>query len=308
MTHKEKNYVSAVIYLGEERQHAYAFLTALNQTLSSRFENYELIFVEDASCDDTEGEVRRFLEELSQKPPVSMIHLSLKQGLELAMNAGLDAAVGDFVYEFDTMEMPYDASLINEAYDSCIEGNDIVRVSPQKNRSFSTSLFYRLFNSASGSKYSLRTDVFRLLSRRAVNRVHSLSPTMPYRKAAYASCGLRMHTLLYEGKLSAGTQKLRFSRASDSLMLYTSLAYKVSIIIALVMLLFMVGAVVYIAVVFFGGFVEPAPGWTTTMLMMTGGFFGVFVLFAFVLKYLSLLVEMTFNRQKYLVESVEKIV
>lgn len=306
MAGKEKNFVSAVIYLGNERGCARPFLQALCGRLAGRFENYELVFVEDASRDGTEAEVKEFLRGMESLPPVSMIHMSLRQGLELAMNAGLDMAIGDFVYEFDTMRMPYPEEMIDKAYDTCLLGNDVVSVSPAKNRDASAGLFYRLFNSASGSKYKLHTDAFRLLSRRAINRVHSISATLPYRKAAYAASGLKLAALTYEGPSARSTEDLRFSRAIDSLALYTGVWYKIALGISLLMLVLMVVALVWVVV---ANVIlkQVASGWTTTMLLLTGGFFGVFLLLAMVLKYLSLLVDLVFKKQKYLVESVEKI-
>ncbi|MDL2325301.1 glycosyltransferase, partial [Ruminococcaceae bacterium OttesenSCG-928-A16] len=282
------------------------FLGMLTGALAARFEHYELVFVEDSSSDGTEQEVREFLQNMPQAPPVTMIHMSLKQGLELAMNAGLDMAIGDFVYEFDTMQTPYPAELVAQAYDTCLAGNDIVSVSPTRNRSMAASLFYKLFNSNSQSKYQLHTNVFRLLSRRAINRVNSLSATMPYRKAAYAASGLKMHTLTFSGTATPLQEELRFSRAVDSLALYTGVGYRIALAVSGVMLLLMVASLVYIVVFYLAGG-QPIQGWTTTMLLLTGGFFGVFLLLAFVLKYLSLLVDLIFKKQRYLIESVEKI-
>jgi dolichol-phosphate mannosyltransferase len=307
MTGKEKNFISAVVYLGNERGCAQPFLAALTEKLGARFENYELVFVEDASRDGTEAEAKEFLRSMEKLPPVSMIHLSLQQGLEMAMNAGLDMAIGDFVYEFDTMRMPYPAKMIDEAYDTCLAGNDVVSVSPAKNRGVSSGLFYRMFNSASGSKYKLHTDSFRLLSRRAINRVHSISATLPYRKAADAASGVKLATLNYEGPSGQSTEQLRFSRAIDSLALYTGVWYKIALGISMLMLALMAVALVWVVVanVIMGQGI--ASGWTTTMLLLTGGFFGIFLLLAMVLKYLSLLVDIVFKNQKYLIESVEKI-
>lgn len=304
---KEKNYVSAVVYLGDEKGCAEPFLTMLCGKLSSRFEHYELVFVNDCSRDGTVDEVRRLVEAMEDAPPVTIVNLSLKQGLELAMNAGLDMAVGDFVWEFDCMKTPYPEEMILQAYDTCLEGSDIVAVSPKKNRNLTASVFYRLFNGASRSKYRLRTDVFRLLSRRAINRVHSVSATMPYRKAAYAASGLKMTSLIFDAPAGHVPEHMRASRAVDALALYTNIASRVSIGIAVFMLALMVAAVVYTIVIQFGLVGEIAPGWTTTMLMLSGGFFGVFLILAAVLKYLGLLVELTFRKQSYLVESVEKI-
>ncbi len=306
---KEKTYVSAVVYLGNEKACAAPFLAALTAQLEAKFETYELVFVDDASADGTVDEVRAFVAAMENAPPVSVLHMSLRQGLELAMNAGLDMSVGDYVYEFDTMRMPYGAGMVPAAYDECVKGADIVSVSPEKNRGVFSGLFYRLFNASSGSKYALRTDVFRLLSRRAINRVHAISATMPYRKAAYAACGLRLSTLTFPGRAEAGAaSSAGVGDALDSLALYTNAAYRASLVISGLMLVLMLVAVVYTVVVYIGFAEAPARGWTTTMLVMTGGFFGVFALLTIVLKYLSLLVEMVFKRQKYLVESVEKLV
>ncbi len=309
MAEKEKNFVSAVVYLGEEQGCAAPFLEMLTAELSARFEQYELVFVDDASRDATMAEVRAALTALAgEKPvPVTVVHMSLKQGLELAMNAGQDMAIGDFVYEFDSMKMPYPAELIGGAYDACLAGSDIVSVSPSKNRSALSSLFYRMFNSASRSKYKLHTDVFRLLSRRAINRVRSISTAMPYRKAAYAASGLKLSTLSFPGSAGDLKEKLRLSRAMDSLALYTDLGYRVSLGISVFMLVLMVASLVYTLVNVLSGR-QLAEGWTTLMLLLTGGFFGVFLILAIVLKYLSLVVDLIFKKQKYLVESVEKVV
>lgn len=308
MAAKEKNFISAVIYLSGEEDGVNPFLSTLCPLLEARFASYELIFVEDASRDASEERVKEFLAQMETPPSVTMIHMSLKQGKEVAMNAGIDMAIGDFVYEFDSVYMPYPVEMMEKAYETCLAGNDIVTVSPGKNRNMVSGLFYSVFNANSKSKYKLQTDSFRLLSRRAINRVRSISDTMPYRKAAYAASGLKIATLTFSSKLAKGKkgEDMRLSKAVDSLALYTNVGYRVAFGISMLMLLLMLAALVYTVVVFLGG-VKPVPGWTTTMLLLTGGFFGMFLLLTIVLKYMSLLVGLVFKKQQYLVESIEKI-
>ena len=62
---------------------------------------------------------------------------------------------------------------------------------------------------------------------------------------------------------------------------------------------------VYTLVVFITG--HPVEGWTTTMFVITVGFSGLFAVLTIVVKYLSLLVDLVFKQQKYLVESIEKL-
>ena len=217
--------------------------------------------------------------------------------------AGLDAAIGDFVYEFDTLQTPYAPEMIWQAYEKALEGNDIVTVGPEKTRACSR-LFYSVFNRFSRSAYPVGTDAFRLVSRRAINRVHAVSEHLPYRKAAYAASGLRVAALTFSGRLAAEDGE-RLDLAADSLALYTAAGYRLSLTVTVGMLLLTLAELVYTLAVALTG--RPIEGWTTTMFVLTVGFFGVFLVLTLVIKYLSLLVDLVFRRQKYLVESIEKL-
>lgn len=302
MTHKEQNFVSAVVYLhGEKPQQVTAFFETLAAQMEQHFLHYEFIAVDDACGADTLQALRAWAAHCDH--PLTMLHMSLQQGLELGMNAGLDAAIGDYVYEFDTTAMDYDAALIWKAYETALTGSDIVSVCPQKVGTAS-KWFYKVFNANSHARYPLRTDAFRLVSRRAVNRVHASSAHLPYRKAAYAASGLKMIDLEYNGSLTAARSG-RFALAADSLLLYTDAGVKFSVGLAIAMMAVALLELLYTVVVFCTG--HPVAGWTTTMFVLTVGLAGLFAVLAIVVKYLSLLVDLTFKKQKYLVESIEKI-
>ena len=295
---KESNFISAVAYLHEEAALVEPFLQRVCGALAGRFQQFEVILVNDASRDGSVEAVRTFVQSSPWTMPVTVVNMSVYQGIELCMNAGVDLAIGDFVLEFDTLELPDDPALI---------GFDIVSVCPQKNRRGFSSLFYWLFNRFSRSRYTVGTDIFRVLSRRAINRVHAICGTAFYRKAAYAASGLRMKTLRVpaaEGR--AANKPLRLSIALDSLALYTDAGYKLSCGVAGLMLLATLAELVYTLAIYLGGG-HPIEGWTTTMLVLTAGFFGVFLILAMVLTYLSLLVDLVFRRQRYLVEGIEKL-
>lgn len=298
---KEKNFVSAVVYLHNDGARGVEFCRAVAAQLDAHFAQYELVAVDDACTDDTVTALRAWAKE--QAAPVTILHMSLYHGLENAMNAGLDAAIGDYVYEFDSTAMPYPAELIWQAYRTALQGSDIVSVCPDSTRRGS-GLFYRLFNANAHSPYKLRTDAFRLVTRRAINRVHATSAHLPYRKAAYAASGLKMTDLTFAGRMEEKTPG-RFNLAMDSLALYTDAGFKASMGVTLCMLALALAELLYTLIVFFTG--KPVAGWTTTMFVLTLGFAGLFAVLTIVVKYLSLLLELTFKKQKYLVESIEKL-
>jgi len=301
MNVKEKNFISAVVYLHNDGARAVEFCRAASAELDAHFAQYELVVVDDACTDDTVEQLRAWGRE--QTAPLTILRMSMYHGLENAMNAGLDAAIGDYVYEFDSTELCYPAELIIKAYQTAVQGSDIVSVCPRTVRGGS-SLFYKVFNAHSQSAYRLRTDAFRLVTRRAINRVHASSAHLPYRKAAYAASGLKMTDLEFDGRLTIKS-KGRFNLALDSLALYTNAGFKASMTITLCMLVLALAELVYTLVVFATG--HPVAGWTTTMFVITVGFAGLFAVLTIVVKYLSLLLELTFKQQKYLVESIEKL-
>lgn len=302
MTNKEKNFVSAVVYLHNDGPRAAAFFAMLAAELEAHFDQYELVAVDDACTDDTVPALRAWAKGLPK--PLTILHMSLFQGLEPCMNAGLDAAIGDYVYEFDSTHQPYEAALVFRAYQTALQGNDIVSVCPSRTAGGS-GLFYRVFNASSHSAYRLRTDAFRLVTRRAINRVHASSENLPYRKAAYAASGLKMADLEFAGRLPATAAGGRWTLAMDSLALYTDAGFKASTAITVCMMALALAELVYTLVVFATG--HPIEGWTTTMFVLTLGFAGLFAVLTIVVKYLSLLVDLNFKKQKYLVESIEKI-
>ena len=302
MQNKEKNFVSAVFYLHNDAGQVLPFVSELNARLDEHFEQYELVAVDDCCTDGTLDKLREWAAGLQK--PLTILHMSLRQGTEQCMNAGLDCAIGDYVFEFDSVQMQYSSALVWQAYEKAQQGCDIVSVRPQKVNGASR-LFYGLFNRHSHSAYTLSTDAFRLVSRRAINRVHAISENLPYRKAAYATSGLRMEVLTFPGTAGSSEEK-RFDLAVDSLALYTDAAYKMSLGVAVLMMAVAVAELIYTLAVYLGGG-HPVEGWTTTMFVLCLGFAGVFGILAIVIKYLSLLVELVFKKQKYMVESIEKI-
>lgn len=298
---KEQNFVSAVVYVDKVDSNTLDFFETLNACLNQHFMQYELIAVNSAEASHENAALRDWAKGIDK--PLTMIQMSLRQPHEQCMNAGLDISIGDYVYEFDSTDMPYDAGLIWEAYQTAMKGNDIVSVCPTQEK-ISSRLFYRIFNAHSNAEYKLRTDSFRLVSRRAINRAHAISENLPYRKATYASCGLRMAELEFSGKIPAKKND-RLGLAVDSLTLYTDFGYKFSIGLTLCMFALTVLEFIYTLAIWIAG--NPISGWTTTMFVLTLGLAGLFAISALAMKYLTLIVKLNFRKQDYMIENVEKL-
>ena len=302
MKNKEKNFISAIVYLHNDGKKVVPFFEGLNACLDNHFDKYELIAVDDVCTDGSISNLKKWATNIEK--PLTIIHMSLFQEREKSMNAGLDCSIGDYVIEFDSVVDKLDFELVFEAYQKTQEGNDIVSVCPNKIHR-SSGLFYKIFNSSSHSAYKLKTDIFRVVTRRGINRVYALSEYLPYRKAAYAASGLKVAHIDYNGDVNNNNNNGRFSLAVDSLVLYTSVGYKVSLGITLTMLLLVLIELIYTVVIYCFG--KPIEGWTTIMIVLTLGFFGIFLILSIVVKYLSIILDMNFRKKKYLIEGMEKI-
>lgn len=306
---KENNFVSAVVYVHDQEALLAGFLKKINRILEEHFEHYEIICVNDHSTDQSVRCIAEFAKDL-EGASVSVLHMSYYQGVELSMNGGMDLAIGDFVFEFDKIGCDFPEELLMEVYRTCLGGYDIVSAAPVRAERWSSRLFYWVYNKAAGRKVMLRTEAFRILSRRAINRVHSLCQSIPYRKAVYASCGLPVRTLIYEeqgkkGDIPREEREVRRDMAFNSLILFTNLGYRMSSVLAGIMMLAAVFIGLYTVVIFVSS--RPVEGWTTTMLFLSLAFFGVFAMFAIITKYLSVLIDLVFTKQQYVIEGVEKM-
>lgn len=310
-SNKEKNFMSAVLYVNNNENKITYFLEKLYCVLNDNFDKFEIICVNDGSIDESTEKIKKFVTQINNTI-LSIVNMGTFQGGELSMNAGVDLSIGDFVFEFDDLNMDYPIDTIMDVYFHSLKGFDIVSASPEFIKRKSSLLFYKVFNKYSHNTYKLKTESFRLLSRRAINRVHSISKTLPYRKAIYANCGLKIDTIEYKQakikncKESSQVNEFRKSMAIDSLILFTDVAYKISMGLTSLMAFFAILVGTYTITIYLSEN-KPIAGWTTTMLFLSVGFFGVFLVSAIIIKYLSTLVDLVFKKQKYLIESIEKI-
>ena len=307
----EKNFISAVIYLNtaENAQKLSDFIAHLMGVLSDNFLKYEIICVDDGSPQEYLDEVKQTVQQRSV--PVTVLHMSFYQGMELAMNAGRDLAIGDYVLEFDECVWNFPDDMIMQAYREVLNEWDIVCCADRTKEGITSKAFYELYNRFSGTQHLLESDNFRILSRRGINRVCSLNRSIPYRKAVYANCGLRFKVMHFDpvfrtdyGK-DKKTKRFRKNLALDALLLYTDIGTRFSTLMAGLMALIAAVLAVYSLVVYLNGIA--VVGWTTTMLFLSFGFFGFFALMAVVIKYLSLILNIVFRKEKYLFQSIEKL-
>lgn len=310
MANKEKNFASAVIYVHNAENRIETFLKTIIEVMEGNFEHSEIICVNDSSDDNSLSLIKK-TSECALTTSISVVNMSYFHGLELSMNAGLDMAIGDFVFEFDNTYLDFEPSVVMDIYYRSLKEYDIVSASADRKEKFMSKMFYRIFARYTDLSYTMSTESFRVLSRRVLNRIDSMNKTIPYRKAVYANCGLKTDNIRYrvvnKGSLLIDKKEKNFrsNLAVDSLLLFTKIGYSFAKSMTIFMMCVSVFMIVYSAVIYATS--NPVAGWTTTILFLSVAFFGLFGILTIVVKYLQLLVDLVFKRKHYSFESIEKL-
>lgn len=307
---KEKNFVSCIIYVHNAEAFIGSFLSMIIKVMEDNFENSEIICVNDHS-DDGSVELIKKTGSMAVTTGISLVNLSSFHGLEAAMNAGMDLAIGDFVFEFDKPVSDFEPGVIMQVYRHSLTGYDIVSASPDTKQKVSSGLFYHFFDALTDASYGMMTESFRILSRRVINRIKSVNKTIPYRKAVYANSGLKADNIKYRAVDGAGVikdkreSKYRSDLALDVLILFTNMGYRFGKAMTVFMMFMSLFMLIYSVVIYL--LKHPVAGWTTTILFLSVSFFGLFGILTIIIKYLQLLVNLIFKRKSYNYESIEKI-
>ena len=137
--------------------------------------NYELIFVNDASTDKSES----ILIELQKSYPITIINMSRNFGVAPCVIAGFRQAKGDAIVYMDS-DLQDPPELIEKLISEHDNGADVVhtvrtkRLGETKTRLILTNIAYRLINFFSDINLPINAGDFKLISRRALDKILEL--------------------------------------------------------------------------------------------------------------------------------------
>ncbi len=309
MNVKEKNFISIVVYLRNSQNTVQDFLYKVDNLIKEKFEAYEFVLVNDNSEDNTVDKVKEIEDDINGN--IILINVAWKHKLELAMLAGVDLAIGDFVYEFESTIMDYDTNVIWEAYEKAMTGYDIVAVSSDKPLKLTSKLFYSFINKVSYRNLELTTESFRLISRRSLNRILRSKEKLRYRKALYQYAGFESTSIQYKSISSERSYEdnglyEKFGLATDVLIGFSDFGLRISLTLSLIF---------FIISILVGGYTvysyltvkEIAAGWTTIMMFLSISFTGMFFVLAFLSKYMTAILIELQDRPNYTYKSVDRL-
>ncbi len=164
----KKKLVSIVVPAHNESGNIEVLKDRIEETFPHQKYDFELIFVDDGSHDDTLSHIQRLA---SQDKRVYYIELSRNFGHQSAVKAGLDSAKGDCVVSMDC-DLQHPPEIINSLLEKWEEGYDIVYTRREESQDLSfmkrktSNAFYSFFNMMSDINLEKGTADFRLIDAR----------------------------------------------------------------------------------------------------------------------------------------------
>lgn len=166
-----KNFISLVIPVFNEEEAIPLFVETVAKTFDKADFEYELIFVNDGSADNTKNVLRELCENNSY---IHALNFSRNFGQQPAILCGLKEATGDAVVPLD-VDLQDPPEVILEMIDKWQQGYDIVHGKRLKRKGeslfkrVSAKLYYKFLNSISLAPVPRDIGDFKLYSRKALD-------------------------------------------------------------------------------------------------------------------------------------------
>lgn len=192
--------LSVIIPVFNEEKNITLLHQRLSEVIRKITHDYELLFVNDGSRDNTLALVKNVSK---QDPHVRYIDFSRNFGHQIAVTAGLDYALGDAVVIIDA-DLQDPPELIKEMYSKMKEGYDVVyaKRKSRKGETFmkklTAKIFYRLLQRITSVNIPVDTGDFRIISRQVVNVVKNMPEQQKYLRGQIAWAGYRQTFMEYE--------------------------------------------------------------------------------------------------------------
>lgn len=284
----------------------YNKLMEITAKISDKYD-YEVIFVDDGSQDETFSKMKTLREKNSK---IKIISFSRNFGKEAGIHAGLSNSTGELTVVMDA-DMQHPPEMILEMLKYIEEGYDTV-TTRRKNRkgepvikSFCARMFYKLMNNFMEVKLEEGSQDFRMMKRNVVDAILSLDEYNRFSKGIFNWVGFKCKYIEIENvQRAAGKTKWNFSSlwkyAIEGITSFTTAPLKIATFIG--MFVFIVSTIfaftIVIQTLIMG---KDVPGYASTIVSVL--FMGAIQLLCIGIlsEYISKMYMEIKNRPKYII-------
>ncbi|MBO4808334.1 MAG: glycosyltransferase family 2 protein [Lachnospiraceae bacterium] len=273
--------ITIIVPVYNEQESLRAFYEEVNRvTGEMKEQEFELLFIDDGSKDESLSIIKRFAESDSR---VKYVSFSRNFGKEAAMYAGFVHATGDFVVVMDAdlqdppaMLPEMYKAIKEEGYDS-VATRRVTRAGEPKIRSFFARRFYKIINRISDIDVVDGARDYRLMSRTMVDAIVSMSEVNRFSKGIFGWIGFKTKWVAYENvNRVAGETKWSFWKlfkySLEGIVDFSAVPLQISSFFGFLMCIISIIAIIFLIVrqMVFG---DPVQGWAsqTCIMVFIGG-------------------------------------
>lgn len=267
--------ISLIVPCYNEQEALPTFYEEVMKVVKELNYQYEILFINDGSTDDTISLLKSYAENNSC---VTYISFSRNFGKEAAMYAGFCNVQGDYVAVMDA-DMQDPPTLLPEMikvlqsgeYDS-VATRRASRNGEPPIRSWFARKFYKIINKISDADIVDGARDFRLMKRNMVDAIVAMGEYNRFSKGIFGWIGFRTYWLSYENvERIAGTTKWNFWKlfkyAIDGIINFSQVQLNIASWFGIIMtfLSFVILAIIIIRKMIFG---DPVEGWASTICVI----------------------------------------
>lgn len=191
-------FVSVIAPLRDDADILGSFVPELHAELDARYENFEIILVDDGSTDATPRVVDALLQ---QHHCIRYVRLSRRYGTEIAITAGFETTIGDYVVvlmpAFDPIQAVAELVARVQRSGSVVFGRAIGERLSLAQR-LARRLFYWLCGALIGLHLAQNTTYLMAIGRPVLTFLNQIRDKFRYVKAFTSSAGVQVEYLDYE--------------------------------------------------------------------------------------------------------------
>lgn len=303
--------LSLIVPCFNEEGNVGRFFEETNRAFSGKIDNYEFVFINDGSKDNTYLKLKELYEN-NKDIAIQVLSFSRNFGKESAIYAGLKEAKGDYacIIDADLQQRPEVVlQMLNEM--AADETLDCVTAYQEDRKEGALltkfkSAFYEIINKIAEVNFVNGASDFRLLNRKMIDAVLSMSEYHRFSKGIFSWVGFNTKYIPYEvQEREVGESKWSFLKlfkyAIEGIMAFSTLPLRLSTSVGFISA---VGAIVYLVVVVLQKLISgiDIPGYATIIVLIL--FLGGMQLFCLGIlgEYLSKVYVQTKNRPIYILK------
>lgn len=296
---RSETFVTVVLVIKNQTEQLIVYLDKLSPYLDERYSDYEIVIIDQNSNDNIEN---KLLEPLSLYQSIRHIRLSQEVSSDVALAAGIENAIGDFVVNLNIESD--NIKLVQFLVEKGLTGNDIVICVSKKVTSFLykelRGLSTWLLQSIGYSLPNNSTGTF-CFSRRAVNAITESGRFYCKLHMRIANTGYPLYVFDSDNYIVRPQRKNIVSGIKEALhhMIFNSTKPLrwMSFLGVMGSLLAMLFSIYSLIVHFLND--QVASGWTTTILFMSSLFAILFIMLSFFGEYLARLLNDRSEHKEY---------